>query len=171
MESNVLQGNFIQLETNLYKLADLSTLWIIADIYERDISKVENKQKVEITTNIYPNEIFIGQITATGDVLDEKTRTFKIKIDINNVSGKLKPEMFVNISILTNEESILAIPKKAVLTDGENKIVFVSFGKNVFVKREIKLGRETDEIVEIFSGLKTGENVVTEGNFYSNQSY
>lgn len=165
VEGNAIQGDYVQPETILYRLADLSTLWVMVDIYERDIGVVKSGQMTEITTAAYPEEVFRGKIIVVGDVLDEKTRTFKVRIEIESPRGKLKPEMFVKASILTGNDSVLAIPKKAVLVEGEQKIVFVGQDSNTYWRREVSLGMETEELVEVVQGLRAGENVVTEGNF------
>ena len=165
VESNVIQGNYVQPGSNLYKLANLSTLWAIADVYEKDIAVIKIGQVAEITTSAYPHEAFKGKVVVIGDVLDEKTRTFKVRIEVPNPKGKLKPEMFARISIITGNDSVVAVTKETILVDGDHKIVFVSSGDNTYNRREVDLGREADGLVEVVLGLKKGENVVTEGNF------
>ena len=165
LESNAIQGDYVQPETILYRLANLSTLWVMADVYERDVAKVRDGQVAEITTTAYPDEIFKGKVAVIGDVLDEKTRTFKVRIDAENSQGKLKPEMFVRISIIASNEKVLAIPITTVLLDGEERIVFVSQDDQTYWRRAVKLGRETDGWAEVINGLTAGEMVVTEGNF------
>ncbi|KPL02917.1 MAG: hypothetical protein AMJ73_08015 [candidate division Zixibacteria bacterium SM1_73] len=165
VESNVIQGNYVQPGSNLYKLANLSTLWAIADVYEKDIAVIKIGQVAEITTSAYPHEAFKGKVSVIGDVLDEKTRTFKVRIEVPNPKGKLKPEMFARISIITGNDSVVAVTKETILVDGDHKIVFVSSGDNTYNRREVDLGREADGLVEVVLGLKKGENVVTEGNF------
>ncbi len=165
VESNVISGEYVESGKNLYKLADLSLLWVIADVYERDIAKIRPGQLVEITTTAYPDMIFEGKVLVVGDVLDERTRTFKVRIEVNNSEGRLKPEMFVKVSIIASNKSVLSIPKGAILMDGGNRIVFVLRDSNLYVSKEVKVGEETDDLAEIINGLEVGENVVIEGNF------
>jgi Cu(I)/Ag(I) efflux system membrane fusion protein len=165
VESNVTQGNYVDQQTNLYKLADLSTVWVMADVYEKDIADLKAGQVAQITTPIYPDEIFTGRVESISDVLDEKTRTFEARVVLSNPQRKLKPEMFVNVSIITKNDSSLAIPKSAVLMDGEKNIVFISTDDQTYFRRELQLGNERDGLVQIISGLNPDENVVIEGNF------
>lgn len=166
VESNVVQGNYVQPGSNLYKLADLTTLWIIADVYEKDIAYVESDKIAEIQTTAYPDKIFKGNITAIGDILEEKTRTFKVRIEITNPEGKLKPGMFVNILIESESYiEIFAVPISAIQTEGGKEIVFIEKKPNTYIKREVKTGLRSEEFVQILDGINTGEKVVSKGSF------
>ncbi len=165
IESNVIQGNYIQLGTVIYKLADLSTLWVTADVYEHNIAQINIGQPVEVTTVAYPGEIFEGIVTTIGDVLDEKTRNFKVRIELSNPYNKLKPEMFVKVSFITSNRSSINIPKKAVLTEDENNIVFLALANKTFQRKKIELGIATEDYIQVVNGLTPGDIIVTEGQF------
>lgn len=165
IESNVIQGNYIQVGSNLFKLADLTKVWIIADVYETDIGHISSGQIVEIKALAYPDKTFKGKVETIGDVLDEKLRTFKVRIAAENPEGYLKPEMYVNITVSHSNNIRLIIPKKAVLLDGQDKMVFVSANDKSFVARKVRVGMESRETVQVINGLNDGESVVTEGNF------
>ena len=159
-------GEMVDPQTELFTIADLSTVWVIVDIYEKDLSRIKKGLPTMVTVAAYPRETFHGVITYISPLLDASTRTVKARVEIDNQQGKLKPEMFATISILTEErERVLTIPREAVQTDGEHSFVFVVLGKGRFEKREITLGRETETLVEVTEGLKENEEVVTEGSF------
>jgi cobalt-zinc-cadmium efflux system membrane fusion protein len=114
----------------------------------------------------YPNEVFKGTVTYIADQIDPSTRTVKVRTEVNNSSGKLKPEMFATIFITTEVVSnVLAIPEEAVQTDGNKKIVFIDKGNGGFEKREVSLGRQFDSLYQVVDGIKAGEKIVTKGSF------
>ncbi len=164
-EINVIAGDYVQMGTNLLKLTNLSILWVIADIYETNIPKIKTGQSVEISTPIYPDKTFKGKIISLGDALDKNSRTLKAIIETSNPDLLLKPEMFVNVSILINNDSRLAVTREAILMDGEKKIVFVKSNDITYFRKEVETGEQTDVFVEILSGLQPGEYVVTNSNF------
>lgn len=165
IESSVVQGNYVEVGSNLFKLADLSTLWVIADAYEKDIALIKGGEEAEIKTDAYPDETFKGKVTAAGDVLDEKTRTFKVRIEVNNSELKLKPEMFIKATIIINRDLGLTVPKDAILTYSGKEIVFVSLSDNTYKRKIVGLGEEAGGFIKVLSGLKEGENIVVKGNF------
>ncbi len=144
---------------------DPTILCIDAEIYERDIAKIRNEQKVEVTVPAYPGESFQGTICYISDVLNEETRTIKVRTEVNNPEYKLKPGMFADIKIFLNHlEKALVIPVKAVLDDNNVKVVFLKKdGK--FSPRIVEIGAKENGYVEILKGLKEGDEVVTEGNY------
>ena len=166
IESNMIAGNTVEKGANLFRLSDLSSLWVTANVYEKDISKIQRGQRVQIKVSSFPNKIFPGTVEAVNDVLDETTRTFKVRILVDNTSGDLKPEMFCECLFRGEiSKKMLAIPSSALQNiEGEN-IVFVAQGSNSFEKRLVKTGPELSSYVEILEGLKVGEEVVTEGSF------
>ncbi|HJZ04371.1 MAG TPA: efflux RND transporter periplasmic adaptor subunit, partial [Patescibacteria group bacterium] len=114
----------------------------------------------------YPDEVFEGTVTYIGDQIDPSTRTVKVRTEVDNSLGKLKPEMFANFLITTEIVSdILAIPEEAVQTNGNKKIVFIDKGNGGFEKREVSLGRQVDSFYEVVYGVKAGERIVTKGSF------
>ena len=166
VERHATLGEVIEPAVKLFTLADLSTLWIIADVPEKDIPLVKTGLPIEIKFSPYPDEVFEGTVTYIGDQIDPSTRTVKVRTEVDNSLGKLKPEMFANFLITTEIVSdILAIPEEAVQTNGNKKIVFIDKGNGGFEKREVSLGRQVDSFYEVVYGVKAGERIVTKGSF------
>jgi len=166
VERHATLGELIEPTENLFTLADLSTLWVIADVPEKDIPLVRTGLPVEVKVSPYPNQVFKGTVTYVGDQIDPSTRTVKVRTEVDNSLGKLKPEMFATVFITTEVMSdVLAIPGEAVQTDGNKKIVFVDKGNGGFEKREISLGRQVDSFYQVVDGIKAGEKIVTKGSF------
>lgn len=165
MNKFVNQGQWIMEGQNIAELADLSTIWIIANIYETDMQYIKTGQTAEISTSAYPNESFTAKINFIEPIFDAQTRTLKVRFDMLNKDGKLKPDMFVKVKILTYVDNTLAVPKNSVLRKGETDIVYVQKEKGVYVPREIKIGYEQDGFYSVKQGLKEGEIVVSSGGF------
>ncbi|MGQ0793382.1 MAG: efflux RND transporter periplasmic adaptor subunit [Deltaproteobacteria bacterium] len=166
VERQATIGEIIEPAANLFMLADLSALWVIADISERDISLIQTGLAVEIMVSAYPNDLFKGVITYIGDMLDSSTRTVKIRTEVDNSVGKLKPEMFASVNILTEgEENVLAIPESALQRDGEDTFVFIAKGEYAFEKRVVAVGPAVRGFHRVISGIEPGEGVVTGGAF------
>ena len=166
VERHATLGEVIEPATNLFTIADLSTLWAIADVPEKDIPQVKTGLPVEVRVSPYPDEVFKGIVTYIGDQIDPSTRTVRVLTEVDNSLGKLKPEMFATIFITTDVVSdTLAIPGEAVQTEGNKKIVFIDTGDGGFEKREVSLGRQVDSFYQVLEGLKPGEKIVTKGSF------
>ncbi len=141
------------------------TLWVYADIYESDVSLVAPGQDVEVTLPAFPGQVFQGAIRAIDPVLNPDTRTVKVRAEISDPGGRLKPEMFVNVSIKVPLGDAVAVPVDAVLDTGVRQLVFVEIADGEFEPREVKLGHLADGYYEILSGLRAGETIVTQANF------
>lgn len=165
LEKQLLPGAYIMPGDKLYSLSDLSTVWLYADIYEKDIASITPGQQVVVTSGAYPGETFTGQVTFINPVLDDATRTVKVRIAMANPSGKLKPNMFVNATLQIPLGDSLVIPESAILDTGSRKIVFVAQSEDTFVKRDVVTGQSADGYVQILSGLQPGETVVTAATF------
>ncbi|WP_094604297.1 Cation efflux system protein CusB [Sporomusa silvacetica DSM 10669] len=165
LEKQVLPGAFIMPGDKLYSLSDLSTVWLYADIYEKDIAGIKPGQPVMVNSGAYPGETFTGQVTFINPVLDDATRTVKVRVEMANPSGKLKPNMFVNANVQIPLGDSLVIPESSILDTGSRKIVFVAQSEDTFVKREVVTGQYADGYVQILSGLQPGETVVTAATF------
>ena len=171
MARRVNSGDYVAEGTVLFDVANLGHLWLMFDAYESDLPFVAVGDKVDFTTQAAPSSSFSGTITFIDPVLDPQTRVAKVRVEMNNESGKLKPEMFVNgvvksdLSTSTNE---LVIPRSAVLWTGKRSIVYVKEPMNdeaVFKLREIELGESLGNSYVVVSGLTDGEEIVTEGAF------
>ncbi len=151
--------------TNLLLGRRGGTLWVYADVYESDVALVKAGESVAITLSALPGRTFQGTIKAVDPVLNPSTRTLRVRAEVSDPQGQLKPEMFVNASIEVPLGEKLAVPIDAVLDTGERQTVFVEVSDGEFAPREVKVGRQADAEVEILSGLKAGEKIVTQANF------
>lgn len=183
VEKKVAMGEVIDTSTPLFKLIDLSTVWVWANVYERDIGRVKNGEETFITVTPYPDRVFTGKITYISDTVDPATRIVKVRVEVDNPpshpfrggdrwevkggqGGLLKPEMFATIKINVGQGESLAVPESAIQRDGENTIVFVALSKEgEFEKRVVTVGSEVDGYHPILSGLEEGERIVTKGSF------
>lgn len=166
LESKIRQGAFVQTGTELFDLADLSTLWALADIYEKDLSLMKVGMRVQIDVPAY-QESFGGIISTIYNVLDEKTRTVKARIEVHNTQRKLKPEMFCNVRVHTRfGKETIKIPASALLGETEKHFVFIALNDTTFEKRDVRTGVETKDFVEVLDGLEAGERIVVKGSFF-----
>ncbi len=166
MKSEVAEGEAVDTERELFTIADISTVWVQGDVYEKDIAAVRQGKQATVTVNAYPGEIFTGRITYISDVLDPQTRTAKVRCEVANPRGLLKLEMFATIQIPTGvQREALMIPAAAVQQVDNESVVFVKVDGNKFEKREVELGAQSDGWVEVREGVKEGEKVVTAGAF------
>ncbi|MCM0761577.1 MULTISPECIES: efflux RND transporter periplasmic adaptor subunit [Sporomusa] len=165
LEKQVLAGTFIMPGDKMYSLSDLSTVWLYADIYEKDIAGIKPGQPVVVTSGAYPGETFNGQVTFINPILDDATRTVKVRVEMANPVGKLKPNMFVNAMIQIPLGDSLLIPESSILDTGSRKIVFVAQSEDTFIRRDVVIGQYADGYVQILSGLQPGETVVTAAAF------
>ena len=165
--ANARSGEFTQIGTELYTVADLTTLWVIADIYEKDLQFVHPPMATTVRVSAYPDKTFRGKLTTLYDVVDEKTRTVKARIEVENTKGLLKPEMFATVDILSsNDQARLIIPAGALLGESDNQYVFVATNDTTFERRPLRLGTVTKDYSEVLSGLTKGERVVVVGGFF-----
>ncbi|MGD9346231.1 MAG: efflux RND transporter periplasmic adaptor subunit [Candidatus Aminicenantes bacterium] len=163
--NNAVLGAMIDQETEILTIMDPTVLCIDAEIYEKDIAKIRDKQQVEVSVPAYPGDRFNAEICFIGDVLNEETRTITVRSEVNNSDYKLKPGMFADIRILLNHQTkALVLPREAILDDGDNSIVFVKkAGK--YYPQVVTLGAREDSLIEILSGIQEGEDIVTIGNY------
>jgi RND family efflux transporter MFP subunit len=165
IEKSVLSGQKVMAGENLYKIADLSRVWILGDIYEYELPFVKTGQEARITLPSYPGEAFAGTITYIYPYLMPETRTNRIRIEVANPSFKLKPEMFATLEIQENYGAKLAIPVDAVIAAGAKSVAFVDRGDGYLEPREVKLGVQGEGFYEVLAGVAEGEKVVTSANF------
>jgi len=165
LEKMVLEGTYVQPGMNLYRIADLSNVWIIADIYEYEAPLVKIGQEARVSLAYEPGESFSAAVVYIYPVLDPTTRTIKVRLTAKNPHLKLKPEMFANVEVTTTSGKRLAIPTEAVLDSGLRKIVYVEKKPGVYEMRDVRLGVSGERYVQVLSGIQQGEKVVTSGNF------
>lgn len=164
---NAIEGGFIKAGTNVYTVADLSTVWVEAHIYEYELSRVMQGQEAEMNLPYLPGKTYRGRVTYVYPWLQQKTRDVVIRLEFENPGLELKPDMYADVRIRTGgKEEGLLIPSESVIRSGERNVVFVAKGKGRFIPRETDLGISLDGgKIQILSGLAPGETVVTSGQF------
>ncbi len=168
---NLTRGEVVETTENLFVIADLSEVWIQANIPEKDIPFVHSIHasggtQVEVQVNAYPKETFKGTITYVGDVLDPVTRTMQLRIELPNKDGRLKPEMFATIRLFSEAQpDRLAVPEAALQRDQGRTFVFVQRSASEYEMREVHIGESNGTLTSILGGLSEGELVVTHGAF------
>jgi membrane fusion protein, heavy metal efflux system len=169
IEKTVTQGEMVSPDKVLFTVSDLSNLWVVIDIYEKDLRRLKTGMEVKLLVTAYPDVPFRGRVSYIGDMMDEKTRTVKARVTVDNTKGILKPGMFATVSIDAmkgaSEEKLLAVPEEAVCMEGPSRYVFVVSGPDRFKKRDVTVGRTLGKVVETTGGLKEGDEVVVKGAF------
>ena len=166
IEKAITQGEVVNPEKTLFMVADLSTLWVVIDVYEKDISRLRLGTGVKVSVTAFPDRIFRGKVSYIADMLDEKTRNVKARVTIDNSGGLLKPGMFATVNISSGKtERALVVPTSAVQREGEKTIVFVARNGSTFEKRVVTVGPEMGSLHHVLSGIKEGELVVIKGAF------
>jgi Cu(I)/Ag(I) efflux system membrane fusion protein len=160
-----IQGMKVMPGEKLFDIADLATLWIIADIFEYELPFVKIAQPAIITLSYFPGRQFSSQIDYIYPTVSADTRTAKIRLTLPNPGGQLKPQMFTNVEIRINLGKKLVIPESAVIDTGTSQVVYVEKGEGAFEPREVELGLRADGAVEVLRGIKVGEKVVSSANF------
>jgi cobalt-zinc-cadmium efflux system membrane fusion protein len=169
VEKHVTLGELLGSTDKPYTIADLSTLWVLLDIYEKDLGRVHPGAQTRLAVEAYPGEPFQGTVTYVSDLLNETTRTAQARVEIANAEHKLKPGMFVTATIVVPVPSateVIAIPASAIQRVQGKPMAFVQEAERVFVARQLKLGRDSGPYTEVLEGLREGERVVTKGGFY-----
>jgi Cu(I)/Ag(I) efflux system membrane fusion protein len=165
LERMVYKGMNVMPGTALFKLADLSVVWIYADIYEFELPLIHLGQPASVKLSYLPAETFTGKVIYIYPSLDPKSRTAKVRLEFPNPKGRLKPEMYADVSLKMDLGEKLAIPEGAVIDTGVRQVAFVDKGSGYFEPRDVKLGVKVDQYYEVIGGLKPGERVVTSANF------
>ncbi len=161
---SVSEGQIVQGDgTPLIEIADLSRVWVIADVFERDLRLVKAGATADLTTNAYPDEHFAARVERIGDVLDPATRTAKVRFSVENPSRRLKPEMFAAIRLTTSDEAAITIPVQAQVVEDGKSFVFVRSGERTFDRRPVQLADGGEGKLRVIAGLSGGEQIVTDG--------
>lgn len=164
-ERMVNPGEMVDPTKQLFTIGAYDTVWIKADIYEKDLSKVREGQGIELNVDSFPGVKFRGELNYVSDTINPDTRTLSVRAEVPNPGFKLKPRMFVRMRVLTGAARTVAIPQNAVQDAGENKVVYVPLGTGRYQERQVKLGSNYDDWVQVLEGLHPGERVVTRGSF------
>ena len=163
---NITRGEVVEMEQKLFTIADLSDVWVVGNVPEKDIQFIRKDQKVNVIVSAYPHAIIPGTITYIGDVLNPATRTMRLRVTVSNPDRLLKPEMFATVLVYAAATpDALTVPLEAVQNGPTGTMVFVQRGTNDFEVRPVKVGSEQGEVVTVLEGVSAGEQVVTKGSF------
>jgi cobalt-zinc-cadmium efflux system membrane fusion protein len=166
LEKSVTQGTAVTVGTSLYVVADLTELWAVAEIDERQLPLVKSGRSTELRVSAYPGETFAGRITFVGDMVNPKTRRVTVRCQVPNEGERLKPQMYASITLSAGEpREVLAVPATAIQELEGRPFVFVKAPEGPFARRDLVLGAEDEGLVEVKSGVKEGEAVATTGSF------
>ncbi len=166
LEKRAIEGMRFMPGETLYRIADLSTLWAIADMPEQDIGKLRRGDVAQVTVEAYPGRMFEGKVDFIYPTLNEMTRTGQVRIVLRNADGALKPSMYAHVQITVGKAArMLTVPTSAVIDSGTQQTVLVRLDEGRFAPRIVTLGQRSDDYVEITDGLTEGEQVVTRANF------
>jgi Cu(I)/Ag(I) efflux system membrane fusion protein len=166
LEKKAVAGMRFMPGETLYQIADVSSVWVLADVFERDIGLVKAGQKVKLGINAYPEKIFTGTIAYIYPTLKAETRTVPVRIELANPGGLLKPAMYASVEFAVGaRDKVVTVPVSAVIDSGTRQIVLVQKAAGRFEPREVKLGARSDEYVEVREGVTEGDAVVVAANF------
>ncbi len=165
MERMAVSGMHVKPDMRLYRIALLDTLWILADVYESDLSSIEVGQEAKITLAYLPGKVFKGRVDYVYPYLNAKSRTATVRVRVGNPNGELKPDMYAEVDLQGTRRPRLVVPDAAVLFSGKRRIVFTAMGEGRFAPREVRLGQRFDSGYEVLSGIAAGDRVVTRANF------
>ena len=166
MEKMAVEGMHFMAGELLYRIADLSSVWLVADIFEQDLGAVHDGQDAKITVNAYPGTSFSGKVAFIYPTVTQETRTGKVRIIVPNPDLRLKTGMYANVALnVSADHPVVAVPDSAVIDSGTKQAVLVERGEGMFEPREVKLGARADGYYEIREGLAAGERVVVSANF------
>ncbi|MEO8324842.1 MAG: efflux RND transporter periplasmic adaptor subunit [Nitrospirota bacterium] len=165
VDKKVFKGMYVTPELTVYTLADLSTVWVHADVFEYEIPFIRVGQSGTLTLDAYPDKTFQGAITYIYPYLNPTSRTVKVRLVFPNPALQLKPDMYGTVHLPVDRGRKLAVPEEAVLDSGTRKVVFVAQGEDMFEPREVRLGPKVGSYYEVVAGLQQGERIVTSGTF------
>src|SRR5208337_451149 len=165
VQKMAFQGMRVMPGEKLYDIADLSTVWIVSDIFEYELPLIKTGEKALISLSYFPGREFSSTIDYVYPTIAGDTRSAKIRFTIDNPGNKLKPQMYTNVDVKINLGKRLVIPDDAVLDAGKRQVVYVDKGEGNFEPREVSIGIKADGMVEVTKGLLAGERVASAANF------
>jgi len=165
MERNAFPRQRVTTDTALYTVADLSSVWVMADVFEYEAAGVKLRQPATLKFDYLPGRVFRGKVSYILPQVDPATRTLKVRLQFDNPGFALKPDMYGEVQLETGGKRKLVVPETAVLNSGDRQVVFLDRGDGRFEPRAVKIGAQTGGRIEILGGLQEGDRVVTSGNF------
>jgi Cu(I)/Ag(I) efflux system membrane fusion protein len=165
-EKKALQGMRFMPGDTLYQVADLSSVWVVADVFEQDIAQVRTGAMAKVRINAYPDKVFEGRVTYVYPTLNPETRTVPVRVELANPGQLLKPAMFAQVEVpVGGKGQVVTVPTSAVIDSGTRQIVLIAHGEGRFEPRDVKLGGRSESHIEVMDGVKAGEKVVVAANF------
>lgn len=165
-EKNVVQGTRIMPGMDLFKIADLSTVWLLGEVFEKDLSLVHVGQSAKVTLDAYPGQVFQGRVAFIAPSVDLESRTGTVRVALSNAGNRLKPGMYAAVQIdVPARAPALVVPRTAVLSTGERNIVFVRHEDGMLMPHEVKLGLAVGDTVQVLAGIPDGATVVSSAGF------
>lgn len=166
LEKTAVQGMRFMAGEPLFKIADLSSIWLLADVFEQDLALVKVGQSVKINVDAYPEKPLTGKVAYIYPTVNAETRTAKVRVELNNASGLLRPDMFASMQLVSGgNHKVITVSNSAIIDSGTRQVVLVQLAEGLFEPREIKVGLRSDTYTEVLEGLSEGENVVVRANF------
>lgn len=165
IERRATQGMRFMPGEMLYQIADLSSVWVIADVFEQDLGRVRVGQPALVSLEAYPGSRFDGRVSYIYPTLRAETRSAQVRIELANPGGRIKPAMYAQVELRTAGSAVLAVPNSALIDSGTRRIVLIDQGEGRFEPREVRTGARGDDFVAITEGLAEGERVVVAANF------
>lgn len=167
MQKKVVEGMMMKAGEELFRIADLTSIWVIADVSEQDIAMIKIGSTAKLSFRAFPGESFTGRVTFVLHELEIATRTAKVRIEVKNPDHRLKHEMFADVEIDAGarDREHLVVPESAVIDSGSRQVVLVERGEGRYEPRSVKLGMRGDGYVQIMEGVNAGEQVVVAANF------
>lgn len=165
IDKRAFKGMFLKPETTVYSIADLSVIWVYVEIYEYESPFVRMGQPASLTVEAYPGETFHGRVSYIYPYVSKQTRTIRVRLEFQNPTYRLKPDMFGTVRLEVDRGTKLAVPAEGVLDTGVRHLVFVVRGKGLFEPREVTVGPRVGSYYEIVQGLTAGDRIVTSGSF------
>jgi membrane fusion protein, copper/silver efflux system len=163
---NIREGMYVKPASEIMRLADLSSVWVLAEVFENQVDWVELGQDAEVSLSYLPGKLWDGKVEYIYPSLDPKTRTLKVRLQFDNPDEELKPNMYAHINIYGGaKKNILMIPREALIRTGQEQRVIVALGEGRFAPQDVNAGIESGDWVEIISGVSEGDNVVVSGQF------
>jgi Cu(I)/Ag(I) efflux system membrane fusion protein len=166
LQKMAVEGQYVAEGVDLYLLADLSRVWLMVQVYEYELGRIRVGESAEATVSALPGRMLRGRIAFVEPLLDRETRSARVRIELPNPDGALKPGMFADARLSLPAAEAVTVPKSAVIDTGSRRIVFVETAPDTFAARDVRTGESSEERVAILAGLREGERVVAAGSFF-----
>lgn len=174
VERNINEGTQIRTDNNtaIFTISDLKSVWIWANVHESDMGKVKEGDKVSVTTIAYPEKVFKGTIKKIGTMLDPASRVIRVRSELENENGLLKPEMFATVTITSQtSEKVLAVPLESLVLENNLYYAMREIEPNSFEKVAVTIGKKFNNLAEVKTGLKAGDKIIVGGSLFALTAY